>query len=455
MNKVSSFNKWELGLLLLCFFSCLLGAMLISMHQCPDEAGRALLSRWMVQNQSLPTGNEIETMLMDWAALHAGDMTTRHWGFSYALRPFLASIVGAIFQSFCSLFTGNPTVLLAASRMCSVLSVTLCCWFCLRLGHRCFSGRYSSFLFAAFVCFLPQVQFLGMYQNNDALSLCAVSAVWYYLAEGFDTHWSVKSCIWLAVWLSVGALSYYVAYPWFLMGFVFFVFAVVHDREISEKSGFILRRGGLVIGICLVLAGWFFIRNAILHQGDFLGMAEELRSRARLLEQGYRLFEYHSAKAEGIPFLAFLGKDDFFFAKRSIESFFGVFGYMNIDMPRWLYPVYYVLTAVGVVNFCRALFAKSLPRKNCFLALTGVAASFMVICLHIWHSYARDLQYQGRYFITVALLLGFLIAWGVDLLQDENRTENSCREFIPLLAGLVWIVLFGYVAVTAMSKMMV
>ena len=70
------------------------------------------------------------------------------WGFSYVLRPFLASIVGALFQSVLSLFTNNPTILLAASRMCSVLSVSLCCWFCLRLGHRCFSGYYSSFLIA-------------------------------------------------------------------------------------------------------------------------------------------------------------------------------------------------------------------------------------------------------------------------------------------------------------------
>ena len=192
----------------------------------------------------------------------------------------------------------------------------------------------------------------------------------------------------------------------------------------------------------------------MLHQGDFLGMVEELRSRARLLEQGYRLFDYHSAKAEGIPFLAFLEKDHFFFVKRSIESFFGVFGYMNIDMPRWLYPAYYVLTAAGLMNFCRALFAERLSRKNCFLAITGAVASVMVMALHIWHSYARDLQYQGRYFITVALLLGFLIAWGVDLLQDENRTENGSRKWSPLIAGLVWIVLFGYVAVTAMSKMM-
>ena len=98
-----------------------------------------------------------------------------------------------------------------------------------------------------------------------------------------------------------------------------------------------------------------------------------------------------------------------------IESFFGVFGYMNIDMLRWLYPEYYVLTATDVMNFCRALFVVRLSCKNCFLAVMGTAASVMVMALHIWHFYARDFQTQGRYIITVAF--------------------------------------FGYVAVTTMSKM--
>ena len=98
-----------------------------------------------------------------------------------------------------------------------------------------------------------------------------------------------------------------------------------------------------------------------------------------------------------------------------IESFFGVFGYMNIDMPRRMYSLYYFITAAGVMNFCRALFAERLSHKNCFLAVMGTAASVMVMALHIWHSYARDFQTQGRYIITVAF--------------------------------------FGYVAVTTMSKM--
>ena len=39
------------------------------------------------------------------------------WGFSYALRPYLASIVGAGFQKLAACFTDSPRILLAASRM--------------------------------------------------------------------------------------------------------------------------------------------------------------------------------------------------------------------------------------------------------------------------------------------------------------------------------------------------
>ena len=441
MNIERRVYKWELALLLLCFFICLAGAMLVPVDQCPDEAGRALLSQWMVENHTLPTGNEIETI-------------NKGWYFSYALRPFLASIVGALFQSFFSLFTNAPTVLLLGSRMCSVLSVTLCCWFCLRLGHRCFSGRYSSFLFAAFVCFLPQVQFLGMYQNNDTLSLCAVSAMLYCIAEGFDNHWQVQTCVKFAVALSVGALSYYIAYPWFLMGGVFFIFSVVRDREIPDKAGFVLRRGGLVVGICLVLAGWFFVRNAMLHQGDFLGFASEVRSRAYFMEKGELLYEYIRAKEAGIPFLSFLRKDNYWFIQSTVMSFFGMFGYMDIVMPCWLYITYYLLTLAGVMNFCFRLIFKRPSFKNCLLAVISAAASVMVIGLHTWHSYARDFQPQGRYVITVVLLLGFLIALGMDTLQPGNQKKHSFREICPLLAGLVWIAMFGCAAVTAMSKML-
>lgn len=442
--KGNIIKKVEVMLILLCFFSCLIGALFTPVNQCPDEFGRVMLSQWMIKNHTLPTGNEIEVIMLG-------------PGFSYALRPFLSSMVGALFQSLVAVFTSAPSILLAASRICSVVSVTLCCWFCLRLGHRCFSGYFSSFLFAAFVCFLPQVQFLGFYQNNDALSLCAVSAMLCFLAEGFDNQWHVRSCVKLAIALSVGALSYYWAYPWFLMGIIFCVLSVVRNREIPDKTWFILRRGGLVVAICLVLAGWFFVRNAMLHQGDFLGLAEEQRSRVCLAERGYDVFDSKSAKDSGKLFLPFYHEVGDIFTEMTIRSIFGYFGYMNIVMPDWLYLAYYFLSIAGIINLCLGLYLKKpscVSFRNCFLVAIGATASVITIALHIWMSYARDFQPQGRYIITVVLFLGFLITLGIDRLQVSTNGKIVLREIIPLVVGLVWIALYVCAEASSMEKML-
>ena len=169
-------------LLISVFCICLTGALLLPVNQCPDEEGRLLLTEWMVRTGSLPTGNEAEVMIPD-------------WGFSYALRPYLSAMIGAVFVRAVSFLTENSRVLLAAARMCSVLSVTVCCGFCLRLGKHVFDKTASALLYAVIVCFVPQVLFLGMYQNNDALSLAAVSAMVCYFAEGREAHWPLRSCL--------------------------------------------------------------------------------------------------------------------------------------------------------------------------------------------------------------------------------------------------------------------
>ena len=243
MNQSKRLSAKEYLLVRLVFCICLTGALLLPMEQCPDEAGRHLLSNWIVRTGTLPTGNEMETMLMSWEDVNASVLSIRAdsefdgWGFSYALRPYLSSIVGAVFERIALCFTDSPRILLAASRMCSVLSVTFCCFFCLRLGHRLFNKQGAAALFAALVCFLPQVQFIGMYQNNDSLSLCAVSMMLYYLIEGFDLGWPVRSCVGLGISFSLGLLAYYSVYGWLLMGAALAEQSLKPIRSFRAKAG--------------------------------------------------------------------------------------------------------------------------------------------------------------------------------------------------------------------------
>ena len=159
----------------------------------------------MDEKGTLPTGDEIETFVF-------GPPPEETWGFSYALCPYLSAIIGAVFVKAAKFLFSSERILLLAARMGSVLAIPGSCWFLLKLGCRLFARRSSCILFAVLICFLPQVQFLGMYHNNDALSLFAVC----------------------------------------MMCIVFCIVSVLINPEISNKGGLILKRGGLIAGICLV-----------------------------------------------------------------------------------------------------------------------------------------------------------------------------------------------------------
>ncbi len=349
-------SRFEYGLILFVFCICLTGALLLPVDQCPDEDGRLLLTEWIVKTGTLPTGDEAEVMIPE-------------WGYSYALYPNLSAIIGALFERIAVCFTGFPRILLAASRMSSVLSVTFCCYFCLCLGHRLFERKSSAVLFAVLVCFLPQVMFLGMYQNNDALSLCAVSMMSYYLAEGYDCRWAVRSCVGLAFGISLGLLSYYSVYGWILMCAVFCVLAVLTSPEIHDKGRLICKRAALIAGVCLVLAGWFFLRNALLHHGDFLGIVSEQRSRAHMQEQGYFLSPYICYRAEGMSPLQFLHFKDHEWIWMSAESFIGVFGYMLFHLPKVQYGIYYALFLYAAILFLAVLLREKITIGTSFCSL--------------------------------------------------------------------------------------
>lgn len=441
--KKSYFSRLEMVVLLLCFSICLTGAFLLPVDQCPDEKSRLMLSEWIVKTGTLPTGNEPEVMIPG-------------WGYSYALYPYLSAIVGAAFKKAATCFTDSPRILLAASRMCSVLAVTFCCFFCLHLGHRLFERKSSAVLLAVLVCFLPQVMFLGMYQNNDALSLCAVSMMLYYLVEGYDCKWPVTSCIGLAVSFSIGLLSYYSIYGWLLMGALFSVLAVLLEAKRSDNWQLLFKRAILILGICLLLAGWFFIRNAMLHDGDFLGFVSEHSSRKTMQEQGHVLYDGLSCRNDGMSVIQFLRFKNYEWVCMTADSFVGVFGYMIYYLSSEQYCFYSVILGGGVLYFLAVLLRCKLCRRDSLLLLMMMVSSGISITLSFCSSYVRDYQPQGRYVITLILPLAYMLSYGMDktTVTVQGSKPGKTSEFNTAAAVTVlWLSLFVWAALGTMSKM--
>ena len=439
----ATLSKLEIAIVLLVFAVCLAGALTVSPDLCPDEKARIPLTEWIFEHNSLPTGSEAETLIPG-------------WGFSYALRPYLSALVGAFFMKVFSLFSRAESLMLLGSRMGSVLSVTVCCVYCLLLGHRLFRKRSSAVLMAAVVCFLPQVLFVGFFQNNDSLSLASVSMMLYYLACGYDDHFSLRSCIKLAVAFSVALLSYYSVYGWILMGVVFCVAAVLRDQAISRKGLFILRRGLLIAAVCLLLAGWFFIRNAVLHEGDFLGITSEFRMREKLSSQGMRMVAIDSPRAGGLSFSGFLRERGLVWLEVTVLSFIGVFGYMDQLMPIPWYFCYLAFFLAGLVLFIIGLHRRRLDQKGKLLAAAMLAACLITASLSLWQSYSRDFQPQGRYVNTIALLLAFMTARGADSVSFSRRSGDAGNEpFSPaVLLTVVWLLMCAVSLLFLMPRML-
>lgn len=279
----------------------------------------------------------------------------------------------------------------------------------------------------------------------------------YYLIEGFDLGWPVRSCVGLGISFSIGLLAYYSVCGWLLMGVAFCVLAVLTDPGIPNKGRLLSVRLGLVLGICVLLAGWFFVRNVCLHHGDFLGIASEKISRAHMQEQGYVLYKYICYRDEGLSIMQFLRLTNYEWLRMTVESFIGVFGYMLIYLPKIQYGIYYTVFFGAIILFFIILLHQKVVRRDKLLMLMMLFSSIITVFLHFWQSYARDYQPQGRYIITLILPLAFMLAYGVDktTVTVQNARPGKSAELNPAAAlTVLWLVLFAWAALGTMSKML-
>lgn len=448
---ISGLSREQWILIIVVLLICLTGAFMLDINDCPDETGRRLLSDYIFSNHKLPTGNETETMIQG-------------WGFSYALRPFLSSMVGAVFMWLASIVTHNEYVLFVMSRMCSVLSIALCCYFCQMTGNLLFKNRKVSMLMATLVCFTPQVLFLGMYQNNDSLSLMVVSMMLYFLLKGYHSAWELKYCVGLGISFSLILLSYYSCYGWLLIGGIAFIVCCIRSGNettagLSSRGYYILIRFIIVSSLILLLAGWFFIRNAVLHEGDFFGIASEVLSRERVAEQG--IFPYNVPNDNGIGFIQFLFEVPYTWILFTVRSLIGYFGYMIIQLTGAQYTVYYIFIVAGLIGFFICWVRKK-EKWDTVLLLTMGLSSLITIALSLIQSYYRDFQPQGRYIVTVLLFISYMMSYVFNyaLIRCKDKTSGDKPVMWGIHHGaslliMIWIFMFIWVWFEQMSRMII
>lgn len=455
MDRIRKKEKMIEAAVLIGLFAVLfVWGMVQPIEKQPDERCRYVVPYYIMQHGKLPNGTVRELV-----------MST--YGISYAFFPGLPYLVMALFMKITSFFTESSYVLLMSARVVNMLAGVVTCLFTVKTGRKLFSDKLTGWFFALTAVFWPQVLFIFTYVNCDAFAYLSCAIMVYALVSGLQEGWSVKNYVTLAVGVSICALSYYNAYGMILGSVIVFVFSFFYQKQQKSeqvvsldcpekgkkgKVGFYfkdcMRIGFTIVGIVLVLAGWWFIRNAFLYDGDFLGFEANRRSAEVYAIDTYKPSMKVTLQNSGNPVWCLLVNADFRFLLK--QSFFARFGNMDLLAPNYIIRGFKLILFIGVLGLLLKNRKKAFTgMKRAGFALGMFVAAATAFVLTYWYSYASDYQPQGRYMLPGLIPLLCLVFTGIQNITGLLR--RICVGKCPVGTYVVRILYAGCFAYLALS----
>ena len=425
------------GELLFFFLVCLYFVIQLKVSDAPDEAMRLYVPKFIALHGTLPTGLEWETI----------DST---WGISYALYPYLPSILGGYLARLAMTFGAGEGAILICSRLISALAGTGALYLFHKIGLLLFEDYGKSALFATLCAFLPQFVFLCTYHNNDSLSVFAMALQVYFWVRAARQGWTVKNCIGIAVGCGITALTYYFGCAYIIASIFFFFVSNAVQKNGGKKM---LKSLIIIVVITAVVAGWFFLRNAYLHGGDFLGFRTSRMTALTYAEEGFKPGSRPSLAEQGVPLKAAFFGD--YFGQRwfvnSWKSFIGSFSYLSVNLHEIFYKLYTAFYFVGLVLFVVIGFWKQWAKTRIWRVLfyTLLIAGGVTVAFSMYNTYFSDYQAQGRYVIGGMIPLMMFVTIGYGQLVKNKRAvppeyEEDIGENLKRPIGLLQILTLGY-----------
>lgn len=402
-------------------------ALKLPVSMAPDEMMRFDVPMWIYEHNALPRGDLPE-------------LRNSLWGFSYAFTPYLPSIISVLFMKIVSIFSDNQSILIIAARMTSVFAGLGTAVLCLKIGNILFKDKKCKYLLAILICFLPQFVFLCSYLNNDAFAVFTVMIILYYWVKGIKEHWCIKNCIGLGVGIGLCALTYYNAYGYILCSIFVFCISIFIDYSIKNKWKFLFLHGMLIFMIAFSIAGWFFIRNYIIYDGDFLAM-DSMYACGEL----YAIDELKLSKRPTYYNLSKSVLDMMLHTRWLVStsaSFFAVFGAMKIVVCPIFYILYGFVALIGMIAFFCKIWKDKKYTK--ILIINMFLAVLIVLILSIRYSYTIDYQAQGRYLMPAMPVLMIFLVIGYKYIESYMIEKKKKIKVIGIIA-ILWLLMFLFI----------
>lgn len=417
-NKVKYFIA--IGIFVLLMFL----SMHLSMTFFPDERMRYDVPKFILSHGILPQGDELEII-------------DPIWGFSYGFTPYLPSLISVFFMKITSFFTMDSSALLLSARMTSILSGVFTFLVCYSIGEEIFSSKKVIYLFSMLIALLPQFIFLSSYINNDAFSVFTTALILLMWIKGIKSNWSYQICMLLGIAIGLCALTYYNAYGFILCSI--FVYCISCYKAKFTIKEFLIK-GIIIFLFAFVVAGWFFIRNFIIHDGDFLGMSSMYECGEKYAMEGYQMSKRHTYQVMGLrhPLLQ-PG-----WIVMTMQSFFCATGYMEHLISYPLLAIYVVILFIGFIFGIYKRKTELFKIDNYFFVCL-LLCMIIPILLSAHYSYTIDYQPQGRYIMSMLIPLMLIVSMGYNYLDKKIEYNKLIKNVtISHIVLLIYIILFIY-----------
>ena len=326
--------------------------------------------------------------------------------------------------------------------------MTAVIYFAMKISEKLFKGIYK-YLFVAFIAFQPIMPFLASYINNDSTALLATTIIIYLWILGLESNWKNKHCILLGIILGFCALTYFNAYGYILCSIILCLVSVISNKmklkDIIQKV--------LIVAICaFLIAGWWFIRNAVIYNGDFLGVQTQNEYGDKYALDEYKPSTRLTFQKQNIGIFNMIFK--YSWLDTTLRSFIGIFGYNSIVMSYKIYNIYFLvwlISIIGCIIQFKKLFIYNKKEKNKYILNYIFVLSIIIpILLSIIYSYMSDFQPQGRYIVGIIVPFTYFVVSGIKgILEKIIKNEKIRRMIIVLLIMLLIVItlkaLFNYV----------
>lgn len=304
-----------------------------------------------------------------------------------------------------------------AARLITMIMALVAVWLTYRAAAELTDWR-GGIVAAATMAFLPQFSYRCVTVSNDvAVTMFAAAVTWTsvrLLRRGFTWRRGIVA----AVMVAAAYLSKISAIALLAPLSLAILEAPATDASATgraSRTGLVWRLAVLLVALAIVLP--WSIRNVRLYGDPFA--QEAMKTVVSHLITPRSLFSTYFAWH--FPFTLTL-------------SFIGIFGWMNVLLPAWMYVVYVTGGAIAAAGVVRAWRTRTVDRRVVrTLVLTMIAVIAIVVHINLTFT-----QPQGRYLLPALPAMVLLATLGVRSLPA--RVATHAHAVMPVVLALlnVW-----------------